>query len=125
MMKKTFFILSLFIACAIVFNFACKKNYVESSPGSSCDTSHVSFQADVEPILNAYCYPCHSNQNKSFSNGIVLEGYDNFSGWAKTTYLLGTINWRPGFIPMPYGKPKLSDCSINTITAWINQGFVK
>lgn len=124
-MKKTFFVLSFFVASAIVFNFACTKNYVESSPGISCDTTHVSFQKDVEPILNAYCYQCHTSQSKAFGNGIILEGYDNFSGWAKTNYLLGDINQRPGFIPMPYGKPKLSDCSINMITAWINQGFPK
>jgi len=54
---------------------------------------------------------------------VSLEGYDNFKGWSQSGYVLGDITQQSGFTPMPYGKPKISNCAINKITAWINQGF--
>src|SRR5215467_14667306 len=123
-MKKTFYYLTCAIIGVIFFALSCTKKNVDQFPGgNTCDTTSVSFQTDVLPIIETYCYPCHTNANKAFSNGIVLEGYDNFKGWAQSAYLLGDINHSPGFNGMPYGKPKLSDCNINKITAWINQGF--
>jgi len=123
-MNKVFCILAGLFICVIVFTFSCTKKSIEQSAGSNyCDTTSVSYQNDVLPIIETYCYPCHSMNNKAFSNGIVLEGFDNLKAWGLSTYLLGDIRHDPGFIGMPYGKPKLSDCSINMITAWINQGF--
>lgn len=123
MAKKIYFIMALLIS-AIISIQSCTRNNVEKVAGPNpCDTTHVSFQADIQPILDNYCYQCHSNSNITFSNGVSLEGYDNFKGWCESGYVLGDIRHESGFTPMPYGKPKISDCAINKIVAWINQDF--
>jgi len=123
MTKIIYFISVLIIGCILGIS-SCTKNSVEAVAGTHpCDTTHISYQSDVLPILQSYCYSCHSNSNKAFSNGVNLEGYDNFKGWAQSGYVLGNIRQDPGFTGMPYGKPKISDCAINKITAWINQDF--
>jgi hypothetical protein len=32
------------------------------------------------------------------------------------------VTHAPGFVGMPYGLPKLPDCEVNTIVAWVHQG---
>ena len=123
MAKKIYLILALLIS-AIICIPSCTRNNVEQAAGTSpCDTTQVSYRRDIQPIVENYCYPCHSNANIAFSNGVSLEGYDNLKGWSQAGYVLGDITAQPGFTPMPYGKPKISACAINKITAWINQNF--
>ena len=123
-MKKTLYFLGSIIVGAVLFQLSCTKKNIDQVPGgNTCDTTSVSYQADVLPIMQTYCYPCHSSTNKVFGNGVNLEGYDNLKGWGLSIYLLGDLRHEPGFIGMPYGKPKLTDCSINIIAAWVNQNF--
>jgi hypothetical protein len=86
-----------------------------------CDTASVSFREDIVPILSANCYNCHSNSNAPvFANGIVLEDYQDVAG--VTGRIIGAVNHRNGFYPMPPGGEKLDDCSIEKIEAWSNSG---
>ncbi|HLK31018.1 MAG TPA: hypothetical protein VKT28_20740 [Puia sp.] len=112
-----------FVALLISMNACIKSNQPIYAGSGFCDTTNVTYAKNVVPILESYCYPCHSNNNAAFSNGISLEGYNNTRGWIDGGYLIGNIRHDPGFIGMPYGKPKLSDCEINTILAWVHQGF--
>jgi hypothetical protein len=121
MLSKEYLLIAAF-AVMIVTNACIKSNQPIGAGSNFCDTTVVTFSNNVLPILETYCYPCHSNKNAVFSNGISLEGYDNTKGWADTGYLPGDVRHDAGFIGMPYGKPKLPDCEINTIVAWINQG---
>jgi mono/diheme cytochrome c family protein len=113
--------------CLITLTIAaCSKSNQPINPGSGfCDTSSVTYTNNILPILQSYCYACHSNSNKAFSNDISLDGYDNAKGWADLGYLVGNVRHDAGFTGMPYGKPKLSACEINTIVAWVNQGGPK
>jgi mono/diheme cytochrome c family protein len=104
----------------------CIKSNQPTGPGSNfCDTTSVTYTNNVLPILQDYCFSCHGNGNTAFSNGVNLDGYDNVKGWAQLEYLVGDIRHDKGYTGMPYGKPKLSDCEINTIVAWVNQGEQK
>jgi hypothetical protein len=78
---------------------ACIKSNQPIGPGSGyCDTTNITYSRNVLPILESYCYPCHSNTNMAFSNGISLEGYKNTKDWAGTGYLIGDITHQAGFI---------------------------
>src|SRR5712692_9868344 len=92
------------------------------SGAGACDTMNVKYSADIEPILQANCYECHGNGSSSGSGGILLQGYTNLATWANNGYLLGCITHATGFVAMPYLQPKLPDCEINKIIAWINRG---
>lgn len=87
----------------------------------TCDTATVSYAADVQPILTAKCNTagCH---DATASAGYMLTTHAGSQAVAATGKLLGTINWTTGFSAMPKNLPKLSDCEINKITRWVNQG---
>jgi len=89
-----------------------------------CDTSNVSYQEDVLPIMSANCYACHSNVNApDFASGIALEEYEDV--FASTDLIIGAINHSDGFPAMPKGEEKLDSCSILTLEAWILQGALE
>lgn len=85
-----------------------------------CDTSTVSYVADLSPIFSTYCVTCHGDVNPNA--GINLNSYSGVSTAAKSGKLLGVITWSNGFIKMPQGGNQLSACNINLIDAWITQG---
>jgi len=127
-MKKAI-IISLAVFTTIIF--ACSKssedNYTDppDPPGggnSNCDTASIEYQADIVPILTANCYACHGTNTNSGSMGIVLEGYENIKPKADNGTLIGVITHTSGYPAMPKDGTKLSDCNINKIRAWINQG---
>jgi len=92
----------------------------------TCDTTNVSFAASIQPILTANCNiagGCHD------AAGVAVSGYDftNFTIFhllAANSSVVTDINGTPtaGHNAMPKDLPKLSQCDINKITAWVNQG---
>lgn len=90
---------------------------------TTCDLSNVTFAASVKPILQASCLSCHSNSNASSSGGgIRLQDYADVKTQAKNGKLMGTVKHASGYQQMPLGGGKLSDCEINTLQKWIDNG---
>ncbi len=87
---------------------------------ATCDTLNSKYAADVVPILQGNCYGCHGNG--ASAGGVTLDTYQNVKLRADNGILLGVITHSPGYSPMPQDAPKLSDCDINTIRSWINNG---
>jgi hypothetical protein len=127
-MKKVFTTLAIISVIA----YACTKgggttaenpNPDPPGGGGSCDTANMQYLADVVPILQNNCYRCHGTNTNSGSSGRVLEGYENLKPYAESGTLIGVITHAQGFIPMPQDASKLSDCNINKIKSWINNGM--
>ena len=110
----------------LIFALSCSKNSEDEmlhNPGNNnCDTVNMKYAANVVPILQANCYRCHGTTTNSGSNGIVLEGYNNIKVRADNGELIGVITHAPGFPAMPEDAAKLSECNINIIRSWINNG---
>jgi hypothetical protein len=127
-MKKQVLIAILTVAIPALFVNGCTKANEEDLtkiPGgdsSVCDTVNMKYVEDVVPILQENCYGCHGVGNTGGSGGILLEGYSNLKVYAENGQLVGNITHAPGYIGMPYGQPKMDDCSINKIIDWVNQG---
>ncbi len=85
-----------------------------------CITTNVSYSGFVAPVLTAYCTGCHSGGSPS--GGITLTTYENVRTMAQSGKLYGAINWSNGFIAMPQGSNKLSQCRIDKIKGWIDEG---
>lgn len=84
-----------------------------------CDTSGtISYTQKVAPLLQQYCYSCHSGSSPS--GGVSMGTYASDKAIAVNGKLYGTISYTNGFIPMPEGAAKLSDCQIATIKKWID-----
>ena len=86
-----------------------------------CDTTNVTYSGYIAPLLAANCVGCHSGAFPSGS--ILLNTHASVQTVALNGRLIGAITWANGFVRMPQGATtKLSDCKINKIKAWINDG---
>ena len=116
----------LFASLILTTSSCLYKNAQDAYP---CVTGSVSFARDVQPIIAANCYLCHSKAN-AFSSGqsYVLEGYSNDSLYVSPgagDILYGNIS-DPNIQDkghMPKNAASLSPCEIATIKAWIDQGY--
>jgi mono/diheme cytochrome c family protein len=90
---------------------------------TACDTTNITYQAVVAPILNTNCNSCHaaSVANKSGA-GIVLDNYVSLKPYITNSSLLNSIVQNGKVPPMPLNAPKLDACKISKIAAWINKG---
>ena len=108
---------------AILFIASCTYNNEEELYGNltgECDTTAVSYAADIVPVLQSNCYGCHS-QATTFG-GVNVEGYSRAKTLADNGRLLGSVSHAAGFSAMPKNGSKLPDCEINKIRSWINAG---
>jgi cytochrome c553 len=88
-----------------------------------CDTTHVTYEQTVAPIITVTCLPCHGNDVcTSLGANINLDGYANLIGKVNNGILLKSIQHATGFSPMPKNQSKLSDCDIEKIEKWIHNG---
>jgi hypothetical protein len=85
-----------------------------------CDTSSVSFSADITPVLNDFCVSCHNASAPS--GGVVLSTYNGVKSVADDGRLVGSVFHLPGFSPMPPSGTRLDECKLNKIKAWGNAG---
>ncbi|MDP4263966.1 MAG: hypothetical protein Q8941_15670 [Bacteroidota bacterium] len=122
---KIIFSLIAFTLC-LVFLDSCyydKEQVLYHSGGAACtDTAGtVSYAQKVVPMLQQFCYSCHTG---SFPSGNIAMGtYANDKVIAQNGKLYGTISHSSGYIPMPQGMPQLSNCQIAVIKKWVDSGI--
>lgn len=118
-MKRPFSFLPVLITLLLVFSCS-KKNEEELGAGATCDSNSMTYAANIKPILQNACFSCHGNGLSQ--NGINFDTYSGVKAVADNGKLVGAITHASGFSPMPQSAPKLSDCNINKIKDWVNQG---
>jgi mono/diheme cytochrome c family protein len=80
----------------------------------------VSYAQKVVPLLQQYCYSCHTG---SFPSGNQLMGtFAADKAMALNGMLYGTIAHASGYSPMPQGMAKMTNCQIAVIKKWIDTG---
>lgn len=124
---KLLFVCSILLVLSALVIPGCSKTSADklAAAANACDTTHVGYNDIILPIVQQYCYPCHGSGNTAFGDGVSLEGYDALKGWGAAGYLIGNVTHASGYEGMPYGKPKLDDCTINKIIAWVDQQYPK
>jgi len=85
-----------------------------------CDTGSVTFADQIWPMMESYCTGCHSASAPG--GGIVIAGYDDMKALAENGSLMGSVRWETGYARMPTNQ-QLSDCNINLLQKWIDDGF--
>lgn len=81
----------------------------------------VSYAQKVAPMLQQYCYSCHSG---NFPSGNIAMGtYTADKAIGQNGSLYGSINHASGYSPMPQGMPKMSSCQIAVVKKWIDAGM--
>jgi len=89
---------------------------------TSCDTDNMTYTDDIKSILDESCAYAGCHDDTTVAASIDLSTYDNAVVVVEFGRILGTINHQETFSPMPKGQDKLSDCNIDKITSWINNG---
>lgn len=114
----------ILIVIPMVITIGCFNDSEEKLYGqNSCDTTAVSYSQDIYPIMVSYCLNCHNQDNSSGLGGNVnLEGYTQLKIYVDNGDLLSSVSHDGNASPMPKGGPKLSDCEIQKISAWISDG---
>lgn len=116
-MKKSLTILAL---TALLAGCYYDKQEDLTPAGTACDTSGVTYSGKVLAIIQNNCYGCHGSGNTL--GNVNLDGHTNLKAYAVNGKLSGVINHKNGFVAMPQGAGKLSDCDILVIEKWINDG---
>lgn len=86
-----------------------------------CKSENISYLNEVRPILDSGCLSCHNSGNPS--GGVVLDNFNGVRAAAESGRLLGAISWTGPYQRMPLGGLQLSDCKIQQIETWINEGM--
>lgn len=84
----------------------------------SCDTLTVTFSGNVKPMIDNACGSCHSPTQR-----LDLSTWQAVKTAAESGKLMGALEHRPGFLPMPQGTPKWSDCELGKVRTWIRDGM--
>lgn len=121
-----------FIFASLLFFASCTYEKMEVPPlvnadtTTVCDTLMVTFTEDIKPLLTTNCgteKDCHrTDANQS---DVPLVTYDEVLIFVGTGQLLSSVTHDGNAAEMPKDGDKLSDCNINKIKAWINQGTVQ
>ncbi len=109
----------LFILIFSLGIYSCTNdNQEEFYDSELCDTSNITFSAEIKPILDRNCKTCHLAGS---SNGITLVTYSDVKKYVDNGRLMGAIKHQAGYSAMPQGG-KLDDCTISKLDAWIKTG---
>jgi mono/diheme cytochrome c family protein len=86
-----------------------------------CNTKDVTYTSTIAPILSSWCVGCHAGSGASA--GIDLTNRSVVEAQARSGALIGTVTHTTGFAKMPPSGPKLDDCSIAQVKAWVAGGL--
>lgn len=110
----------LLTASACYYN---SEEFLYPEINNQCDTSAITYSGSVYPVLEQYCFSCHSNSTAgAYGGNIKLENYADIKIQADNGRLVGAIQHSPGFSAMPKGAGKLNDCIIRSIRIWTEDG---
>lgn len=87
---------------------------------SSCDTTNITYGQTITKIISENCLACHGASYESKGGGISLSSYANVKD--NLNEIIGAVNHKNGYKPMPENGSKLSDCLIKQIEIWKNNG---
>ena len=134
MKNKSKIILALLIGSVFIGCYYDKSDVINPNAAFvGCDTTSVSYASTISPILSNHgCNVCHAG-SAAAGGGIVLDNYTGVQTAVNAGQLVPAVRQDksctscvpayPAYEVMPKNNgPKLDDCSINKIIAWVNQG---
>lgn len=120
-MKQCVFALALLLmGLTLVFQSACYFDNEEElygiTPGT-CDTTAISYSADIKPLIEANCTVCHSPSG--VQSATPVDNHADLKILADNGKLVDRTN--DAGSPMPQ-TGLLPECERNMIRAWVNAG---
>ncbi|MEM7370956.1 MAG: hypothetical protein AAF587_20245 [Bacteroidota bacterium] len=88
----------------------------------SCETSDLTYAGTIVPIMEASCSTPDCHEGNTPADNLDLTVYSEVRQIANNGKLFGVVAHLAGFSKMPRNGNKLSDCQINQIDIWIQEG---
>jgi len=104
----------------IIFKWIMQGAKNNSCQPTACDSSNVTFNGSIKPIINNKCLGCHSSAAPQ--GNINYSTYAGVKAKVDDGRLWGAINHLPGFSALPKNGNKLSECEITQFRKWIAAG---
>ena len=91
----------------------------------ACDTANVTYSGTIYPIISSNCFSCHNSSTPQ--GNVLLKDYATISAAAAIPAgqygsLYGAVSHASGNSPMPKNGTQLSDCKLEQIRIWIEDG---
>jgi len=97
------------------------KNTTNCASTGPCNiNTPVTFKNDVVPILDNFCSGCHRTADPQ--GGFSFSTYNETKKSVNSNRLLGSIQFKNGFVSMPYNSSKMPSCNVDMIRIWIEEG---
>jgi hypothetical protein len=117
-----YLLLSTFFASIVILSSCYKDNKEDLyNTGTNCDTNIISWNKDIQPIVQNSCAlsGCHNTTTPS-------AGYD-FTTFSGVKLMVDNNRFYDVISSgtMPKGASKLDDCSIEKIKIWIRNGALE
>lgn len=107
-------------ASLLVLLTSCTKDNKEDVFGI-CEPENISFSDDIIPIFETKCTSCHGGADPK--GGIDLKVYSEVKDLVDDGKLMPSITKQGEFPMPPSAGNSLSECHIETIKTWINEGI--
>lgn len=86
----------------------------------ACSAEEVTFSETIWPLIQKYCTGCHTSASPG--GGIVVEKYADLVSMAEDGSLMGSVRYEADYAKMPPNQ-QLSECHINQLQQWIDEGM--
>ena len=109
----------------------CSRLFGQTAPKAKPAPPRVDFKRDVQPLLKAHCFQCHSGEQqqgglrldtKRFAMKGGIGGVSILPGKGAHSLLLKRIEGKGGLSRMPLGFTPLSIPETQLISTWMDQG---
>ena len=95
--------------------------YLNVELTNPADSLPATFSGDIVPVLQVYCWTCHSNANaQSKGKGIFLSSYSDVKSAVDNGSFYGSISWDVAYVRMPYLAGKMPSPEISKVKRWID-----
>ena len=104
--------------------YGCTYSQGEAIPAPGCDVPRetITYAGVISPIFDRHCRECHATVIAgTLGGGTDLGSYQSIRNYGDNA-LIGTIEHTAGYLAMPKNRPKVSDCDIARIKAWMAAG---
>lgn len=91
--------------------------------GTGCDTSMVTYAAHVVPLMAQHCNSCHSTARADA--GVVTDTHQGILATVNNGSFMGSMRYLAGFSPMPKGAAQLTNCDLDILQKWIDNGALQ
>jgi len=121
-MKSKLLLAVFFVTVLSVTSCYYDKEEVLYPNTKDCDTTKISFQSTIFPIINSSCNLSGCHDATTQASGYNFTTYAGIKAQIEVPRFLGSIKHESSYSSMPKGGGKLSACNILKIEQWKKNG---